>query len=78
MNLNFQRLSVKNEMVEVIDDFLNTISSRLVHYYKADVSSGYLERMTDHLKTFFDDIIGELEERSTALRQQIEGTKLHF
>lgn len=61
-------------MVDVIDDFLQTISKRLVHYYKADVSSSYLERMTDHLKTFFDDITGELEDRSTALQTQIEGS----
>lgn len=60
-------------MVDVIDDFLQTISNRLMRYYKADVSSGYLERMTDHLKTFFDDIIGELEDRSSTLQSQIEG-----
>lgn len=60
-------------MADVMDDFLDTISNKLIGHYKKDLSSVYLHKMVDHLKTFFDDITCELEEKSASLRLQIEG-----
>lgn len=60
-------------MINVIGEFLQNISNRLVAYYKADLSMVYLHKMVEHLKLFFDDIIAELEDKSTVIRGQIEG-----
>lgn len=60
-------------MIDVIEEFLQNISNRLIVYYKADLSMVYLHKMVEHLKTFFDDIIAELDEKSTKIRDEIEG-----
>lgn len=43
--------------------FLDLITSMLREQFSSEASAGYLNELIDHLKTFYEDVVSELEAR---------------
>lgn len=69
----FPRSRVCDEMNKATHDFLTEFSSKLDKLFSRDASCTYLDRMVDHLKTFYKDVYIELEDKRIGITQSIEG-----
>lgn len=65
------------EMNNETQQFLTKFSSRVDKLFSNEASNTYLTRMVDHLRTFYEDVFNELEDKRASIMQGIEGA-CHF
>lgn len=65
-----------DEMNSETKAFLAKFSSKLDKLFSDEASTTYLGRMVDHLRTFYEDVFNELEDKRASITQSIDG-KLH-
>lgn len=53
--------------------FLDEFTPKLEKLFQKELSSVYLESMNEHLQTFYNDVLAELENKQTAMSKKIEG-----
>lgn len=53
--------------------FLNEFTPKLEKLFHKELSSVYLESMDEHLRTFYNDVLTELENKQSAMSTRIEG-----
>lgn len=53
--------------------FLDEFTPKLEKLFQKELSSVYLESMNEHLKTFYNDVLAELENKQSAMSKKIEG-----
>lgn len=55
------------------NQFLTGFTPKLEQLFHDDLSSEYLERMNEHLQTFYNDVLTELEIKQNAMSKRIDG-----
>lgn len=53
--------------------FLSEFTPKLEELFQRELSSVYLESMNEHLQTFYNDVLAELEIKQSAMSKRIEG-----
>lgn len=53
--------------------FLSEFTPKLEELFQSELSSVYLESMNEHLQTFYNDVLAELEIKQSAMSKRIEG-----
>lgn len=53
--------------------FLDEFTPKLEKLFQKELSSVYLESMNEHLQTFYNDVLAELENKQSAMSKKIEG-----
>lgn len=69
---------VCDEMNNETKEFLAKFSSKLDKLFSNEASDTYLTRMVEHLRTFYEDVFNELEDKRVSITQGIEGACLFF
>lgn len=54
-------------------DFLAKFTPKLEKLFDRELSSVYLDRMNEHLQTFYNDVLAELRIKEQAMCGRIEG-----
>lgn len=60
-------------MNETTHTFLVDLMTKLEELFHAEQSSEYLEGMNKHLKTYYEDVLKELEEKKDMCLEKIDG-----
>lgn len=53
--------------------FLSEFTPKLEELFQRELSSVYLESMNEHLQTFYNDVLAELEIKQSSMSKRIEG-----
>lgn len=64
---------VYKEMDKRTREFLEKISTMLREQFSADMSAVYLNKMIEHLETFYEDVESELVDKKNKCENDIEG-----
>lgn len=54
-------------------DFLSEFTPKLTQLFHQDLSVAYLDQMNDHLRTFYNDVLSELETKQNKMLGRIDG-----
>lgn len=54
-------------------DFLARFKSKLDRLFSAELSAVYLDKMGDHLETFYDDVNDELDTKHINMAKKVDG-----
>lgn len=54
-------------------DFLAEFTPKLDKLFHNELSSVYLDRMNEHLQTFYNDVLSELEKKQADMIDRIDG-----
>lgn len=54
-------------------DFLAEFTPKLAKLFHQDLSMDYLHQMNDHLQTFYNDVLSELETKQNKMLGRIDG-----
>lgn len=55
------------------NDFLSEFTPKLAQLFHQDLSVAYLDQMNDHLQTFYNDVLLELETKQDKMLGRIDG-----
>lgn len=69
----FCSAQVYKEMDQRTRDFLATITTMLRQHFSAETSSGYLNKLIEHLEQFYEDVVAELVDKKKKCENDIEG-----
>lgn len=61
-------------MDERTREFLETITAMLREQFSPETCTGYLNKMVQHLDTFYEDVVSELVDKKKKCENDIEGT----
>lgn len=60
-------------MNDTTHDFLSEFTPKLEQLFRRDLSATYLDQMNDHLQTFYNDVLAELETKQDKMLARIDG-----
>lgn len=68
------RFRLRTAMNATTQNFLEVFTPKLDELFDKELSSVYLNSMNEHLQTFYNDVLSELEIKQDAMTKRIEGT----
>lgn len=70
---NTFRSRLREEMNATTHEFLLEFTPKLEKLFHRELSSVYLDRMNEHLQTFYNDVLAELENKQADMTLRIDG-----
>lgn len=67
------RNRLRTAMNETTYNFLGVFTPKLDELFDKELSSVYLNSMNEHLQTFYDDVLSELQTKENTMSKRIEG-----
>lgn len=67
------RSRLREAMNATTYDFLAEFTPKLEKLFHSELSSVYLDRMNEHLQTFYNDVLSELEKKQADMTDRIDG-----
>lgn len=72
------RFRLQTAMNETTQNFLGVFTPKLEELYNNELGSFYLNGMNEHLKTFYGDVLSELEKKEKETSEKIDGMHIQF
>lgn len=67
------RCRMREAMNATTNNFLSEFTPKLVKLFHSDLCAAYLDQMNDHLQTFYNDVLSELETKQNKMLGRIDG-----